>query len=243
MNINQFSDVLQADFLFSFEEEEKQILICTPEKLSYVLHHQTDFLDSIDLFVFDEGHMFDDGGRGATYELLVTHIRENIREDQQFVLLSAVLPNADQIQEWLFAGGGVLASNPQITSTPKSIGFSSSKSDIYFYSDNSQKEDFYIPRVLQIIPLGKLKGERSIRYFPNFNLPSASVDVALYNTIKLCHNGGVAIYMGRQSLPSTSKEGRSVAPRLSPKCATASLAAQIPVTIAPALVKMLLSPS
>lgn len=204
VNINQFSDVLQADFLFSFEEEEKQILICTPEKLSYVLHHQTDFLDSIDLFVFDEGHMFDDGGRGATYELLVTHIRENIREDQQFVLLSAVLPNADQIQEWLFAGGGVLASNPQITSTPKSIGFSSSKSDIYFYSDNSQKEDFYIPRVLQIIPLGKLKGERSIRYFPNFNLPSASVDVALYNTIKLCHNGGVAIYMGRQSSIKTA---------------------------------------
>ena len=203
-NINQFSDVLQADFIFSFEEGKRQILICTPEKLSYVLHHQTDFLDFIDLFVFDEGHMFDDGGRGATYELLVTHIRENIRENQQFVLLSAVLPNAVQIQEWLFIGGGVLASNPQITSTPKSIGFSSSKSDIHFYSNNSRKEDFYIPRVLKIIPLDKLKGERSIRYFPNFNLPSASVDVALYNAIKLCHNGGVAIYMGKQSSIKTA---------------------------------------
>ena len=203
-HINQFSDVLQTDFLFSFEEAEKQILICTPEKLSYVLHHQTDFLDSIDLFVFDEGHMFDDGGRGATYELLVTLIRENMREDQQFVLLSAVLPNAVQIQEWLFTGGGVLASNPQITSTPKSIGFSSSKSDIHFYSNNSRKEDFYIPRVLQIIPLDKLKGERSIRYFPSFTLPNASVDVALYNAIKLCHNGGVAIYMGKQSLIKTA---------------------------------------
>ena len=202
--INQFSDILQVDFIFSFEEEEKQILICTPEKLSYVLHHQTDFLEFIDLFVFDEGHMFDDGGRGATYELLVTHIRENIREDQQFVLLSAVLPNAVQIQEWLFSDGGVLASNPQITSTPKAIGFSSSKSDIHFYSNNSRKEDFYIPRVLQTIPLGKLKGERSIRYFPNFNLPSASVDVALYNAIKLCHNGGVAIYMGKQSSIKTA---------------------------------------
>lgn len=203
-NINQFSDVLQTDFIFSFEEDEKQILICTPEKLNYVLHHQTDFLDSIDLFVFDEGHMFDDGGRGATYELLVTHIRENIGEDQQFVLLSAVLPNAVQIQEWLFTDGGVLASNPQITSTPKSIGFSSSKSDIHFYSNSSRKEDFYIPRVLQIIPLDKLKGERSIRYFPNFSLPSASVDVALYNAIKLCHNGGVAIYMGKQSSIKTA---------------------------------------
>lgn len=62
--INQFSDVLQNDFLNIFEEaNKKQILICTPEKLSYVLHHDPFFLNVIDLFVFDEGHMFDDGGR------------------------------------------------------------------------------------------------------------------------------------------------------------------------------------
>ncbi len=203
-HINQFSDVLQTDFLFSFEEEEKRILICTPEKLSYVLHHQTDFLDFIDLFVFDEGHMFDDGGRGATYELLVTHIRENIREDQQFVLLSAVLPNAVQIQKWLFSEGGVLALDPRIISTPKSIGFSSSTSDIHFYSNNTSKEDFFIPRVLQLVQLDKLKKEVKPRYFPDFRLPSVSVDVALYNAIKLCHNGGVAIYMGRQSSIKTA---------------------------------------
>ena len=203
-NINQFSDVLQTDFLFSFEEEEKQILVCTPEKLSYVLHHQTDFLDSIDLFVFDEGHMFDDGGRGATYELLVTHIRENIREDQQFVLLSAVLSNAFQIQEWLFPEGGVLAADPKIVSTPKSIGFSSSTSDIHFYSNNTSKEDFFIPRVLQLVQLDKLKGEIKPRYFPDFRLPSVTIDVAVYNAIKLCHNGGVAIYMGKQSSIKTA---------------------------------------
>ena len=47
--------------------------------------------------MFDEGHMFDDGGRGATYELLVTHIRQNITSEQQLVLLSAVLPNSGDI--------------------------------------------------------------------------------------------------------------------------------------------------
>ena len=42
--INQFSDVLQNDFLNIFEEaNKKQILICTPEKLSYVLHHDPFF--------------------------------------------------------------------------------------------------------------------------------------------------------------------------------------------------------
>ena len=51
--------------------------------------HDPFFLNVIDLYVFDEGHMFDDGGRGATYELLVTHIRRNITREQQLILLSA----------------------------------------------------------------------------------------------------------------------------------------------------------
>ena len=38
-----------------FEEaNKKQILICTLEKLSYMLHHDPFFLNVIDLFVFDE---------------------------------------------------------------------------------------------------------------------------------------------------------------------------------------------
>lgn len=99
VTINQFSDVLQNDFWNLFSEDiKRQILICTPEKLSYVLHHDPFFLSAIDLFVFDEGHMFDDGGRGATYELLVTHIRQNITSEEQLVLLSAVLPHSSNLQ-------------------------------------------------------------------------------------------------------------------------------------------------
>ena len=99
VTINQFSDVLQNDFWNLFSEDiKRQILICTPEKLSYVLHHDPFFLSAIDLFVFDEGHMFDDGGRGAIYELLVTHIRQNITSEQQLVLLSAVLPHSSNLQ-------------------------------------------------------------------------------------------------------------------------------------------------
>lgn len=194
--VNQFSDVLQNDFITFFESHsEKQILVCTPEKLSYIVHHQPDILDSIDLFIFDEGHMFDDGGRGVIYELLVTHIRNELTENQQVVLLSAVLPNSNEIKEWLFSENGVLASNPNILSTPKSIGFASSNKDIHFYSDDPQNEDFYIPRVLHVCELMKRPKERLVRYFPELN---SSIDIAIYNAIKLCHNGGVAIYLGQQ---------------------------------------------
>ena len=68
VTINQFSDVLQNDFWNLFSEDiKRQIIICTPEKLNYVLHHDPFFLNAIDLFVFDEGHMFDECGRGTNY--------------------------------------------------------------------------------------------------------------------------------------------------------------------------------
>lgn len=196
VTINQFSDVLQNDFWNLFSEDiKRQILICTPEKLSYVLHHDPFFLSAIDLFVFDEGHMFDDGGRGATYELLVTHIRQNITSEQQLVLLSAVLPNSGDIAQWLFEDRGCLAIDDSIASTPKSIGFSSTQRDIHFFSDDKSNEDYYIPRILRVEQLKKLPRERSNKYFPDLSL---STDVAIYNAIKLCHNGGVAIYLGQQ---------------------------------------------
>lgn len=194
--VNLFSDVLQKDFddLILYKQE-KQIFICTPEKLSYILHHDPDFLKLIDLFIFDEGHMFDEGSRGVIYELLVAYIRKNKVDNQQLILISAVLANSEEIKKWLFGDKGVLATSDKIISTPKSIGFSSSQKDIHFYSNNKNEEDFFIPRILKIQQLNKLPKERKNRYFPELN---SANDIAIYNAIKLCHNGGVAIYISKQ---------------------------------------------
>lgn len=129
------------------------------------------------------------------HELLVTHIRQNITSEQQLVLLSAVLPNSGDIAQWLFEDRGCLATDDSIVSTPKSIGFSSTQRDIHFFSDDKSNEDYYIPRILRVEQLKKLPRERSNKYFPDLSL---STDVAIYNAIKLCHNGGVAIYLGQQ---------------------------------------------
>lgn len=111
------------------------------------------------------------------------------------VLLSAVLPNSGDIAQWLFEDRGCLATDDSIVSTPKSIGFSSTQRDIHFFSDDKSNEDYYIPRILRVEQLKKLPRERSNKYFPDLSL---STDVAIYNAIKLCHNGGVAIYLGQQ---------------------------------------------
>ena len=194
VKINQFSDVLQDDITFFDDSSIKQIVICTPEKLSYIMHHQKEIINIIDLFVFDEAHMFDDGERGAIYELLMTHIRNCIDENQQLVLMSAVLPNAEDIKMWLFNENGVLATNPEILSTPKSIGFVSSSSDVFYFSEDSSNYDYYIPRIIKPEKLKKNLREIKDRLFPE----NTSVDIAIYNALKLCKNGGVAVYVGRQ---------------------------------------------
>lgn len=109
----------------------------------------------IGLYIFDEGHMFDDGSRGAIYELLISEIQEYISGERQIVLLSAVLSNAEQIQEWLLGGTGVLASDSKIKSTPKTVGFVSQTKDIHYYSDDATQEDFYIPRSIEVVALQK----------------------------------------------------------------------------------------
>lgn len=103
------------------------------------------------MYIFDEGHMFDDGSRGAIYELLISEIRSHISGKEQIILLSAVLSNAEQIQKWLLGEAGVLASDSKIKATPKTIGFASQTKDIHYYSDDSAQEDFYVPRSIEVI--------------------------------------------------------------------------------------------
>ena len=128
------------------------------------------------LQVDSEGNLIEDDN--------ITHIRQNITSEQQLVLLSAVLPNSGDIAQWLFEDRGCLATDDRIVSTPKSIGFSSTQRDIHFFSDDKSNEDYYIPRILRVEQLKKLPRERSNKYFPDL---SSSIDVAIYNAIKLCH--------------------------------------------------------
>ena len=194
--INQISDVLQDDYESKIAVNDKKIIICTPEKLSYIIHHQNDYLDSIDLFVFDEGHMFDDRTRGAAYELLITYVKQHLSYNQQCVLLSAVLPNAQQIKEWIFADNGVLATDSNIRTTPKSIGFTSANRDVVFFADSTDQEDYYIPRVLKPVQIKRKKHEGK-KVFPDLR---EKYDVAIYYALKLSLNGGIAIYLNQQRL-------------------------------------------
>lgn len=194
VSINQFSDILEEDFLnILLGKAEKQILICTPEKLQYIFHHDKEYLSALDLYIFDESHMFDDRSRGALYELLITDIKMALNEKQQLILMSAVLPNANDIVKWLFGENGRLAYDKNIKTTPKAIGFADKNRQVHYYSVNILDEDFFVPYTYKTQKLNLLGKERKERFFPE-----SSKDIALYYTNILCENGGVAIYFNQR---------------------------------------------
>ncbi len=192
VDINQFSDVLEDDLSkYETNENNVHISICTPEKLNYIIHHDTEFCDKINLFILDEAHMFDNGVRGVNYEFLVSTIRQQIKESQQLVLLSAVIKNTDEVKQWLFGENGIIVADENIISTPKSVGFYNSN-EIAYYSGDPLEYDFFVPRTITTQPLQRLGKERKIRVFPQ---KDNARDIALYYGILLSKNGGVAIYV------------------------------------------------
>lgn len=192
--INQFTDTAQEDFNLELLINTKYIFICTPEKFSYILRHEPEFIEAIRLFIFDEAHLFDDDTRGAQYELLVSEIARSRRKDSQMVLFSAVLSNANQIGDWLFHSNDATINYSLVKSTEKTIGFLSSDYTLHYYEkDEMSKESFYVPKSIKTVQLKLRPKEHKERVFPEKN----PQDLAIYYAVNLCKQNGAAIFAGQ----------------------------------------------
>lgn len=190
VSVNSVSDVLQEDDFFF--EDNNNILVLTPEKLEYIIFHNSDVLDNIDLFVFDEGHMIDDDHRGASFELLLTHIKNNAHY-KQMIFISAVIPNGNQIGEWLFKGHSYQSlSHKDIPSTSKHIAVLGERDDLDFYKlTDFSTRDYYVQNSIKPRNIPTKTGRPSVK-----NFPEKRIDLALYYADLLIPNGSLAVYFG-----------------------------------------------
>ena len=197
--VDELSDALQTDFKIAELLGHQQILVVTPEKLLYVLRHAPELAAHIGLLVFDEGHQFDSGTRGITYELLLTSLRSMIPEGTQKVLISAVISNAEAVGEWLNGEPNVVEGTTLIP-TFRSVGFASWLDQLgrieYVDSRDAEQSEFFVPRVIERFNLGRRGREQKDRHFPERDDGQA---IALYLGIKLAPNGSIAIFCGKKS--------------------------------------------
>lgn len=79
--------------------ENYEIIFLTFEKLDSLIRHKAQWLYSVGLIVVDELHNLDTD-RGAVLEITIVELKQ-ILKDLQIIGLSATIPNAKQLTEWL----------------------------------------------------------------------------------------------------------------------------------------------
>lgn len=208
IKVNEISDALQIDFLEQIAEffgteipNIQSVLILTPEKLLYMLRQVPALINDIGIVVYDEGHQFDSGSRGITYELLLAEIKSLLPEKAQTILVSAVIRNAEAVGSWLIGEDVKVVDGVGLLPTARSIAFASwleTRGQLFFFeSDNYTRYDYFVPRVIEQEKLERFPKEKVDRYFPEKDDDSWK-DIAIYLGIRLSPNGAVAIFSGRK---------------------------------------------
>jgi len=78
------------------------LIVCTAEKLDSLIRHHAPWLNNVATVIADEIHLMNDPGRGPTLEILITMLRELLK-DVQVIALSATIGNPEELSEWLDA--------------------------------------------------------------------------------------------------------------------------------------------
>lgn len=85
--------------------ENSRIIIATPEKAKAIVRSDETFASKIKLVILDEGHLLGNDDRLIRNEVFFEELRYHVEENNgKFLILSAVLPNAKDIAEWLTGG-------------------------------------------------------------------------------------------------------------------------------------------
>jgi len=210
--INELADTPQVDdrdldflrFLmgdkFRDPKTRMTVMVSTPEKMVYLLRHKPELAEKIGLLIFDEGHQFDTGLRGVTYELLVGALRSAVLEDTQTVLISAVMGNAKSIGEWLYGEKGIEIQGTHCLPTVRSVAFASWEGEHgqlnYVDSESVAERDFVVPKIISHINVGRNKNEKVDRFFPDKKDPPT---VPAYLGLKFSQLGPVAVFCGTKT--------------------------------------------
>ena len=196
--ISEIFDLPEIPQDFSiFNDGKKRVFILTPEKLLFLLRNHQSFINEIGLCIFDEAHLFDDPSRGTNFELLLSTVKQIFPKEIQKILISAVIPDSEAINQW-FNEDGVIVSNNSIKTTEKRVAFSDlkgSNEQLYFIDPITFEEEFFVPRTVSVTELEQVGKERKQKVFPE--LTDAN-DLSIYYGTKLINNGGVGIFCGRK---------------------------------------------
>lgn len=78
------------------------LIVTVSEKLDSLIRHHTPWLIGVSTIIIDEIHLLNDAGRGPTLEILITILRQLLK-NVQLIALSATIGNPEELASWLNA--------------------------------------------------------------------------------------------------------------------------------------------
>ena len=165
-----------------------QIIIATPEKAKALIRAGTGVETALKLIVIDEGHLLGGEYRYVRNEAFYTHLKDFAQNHEiRILLLSAVLPNAQELAKWICNDETNVAKSDWKPSLER-LGFllwDGSVVDLEWKSEGSP----FNPKFVQQTPLGY--GRRKKPFPCNKNEAIAAT------AVRLSENGCVMIYSAR----------------------------------------------
>lgn len=173
--------------------DEASLIIATPEKAKAIIRGNADFVGQLSLVIIDEGHLLGESQRLISNEIFHEELRLYMEENGgRFLLLSAVLPNAEDLCNWLTgAADQVYKENWRPSNERLGIlEWDDRAVHLNWESQDDERPSFnYNFIVKEELPWKKR--QRKPRYFPDDK--NEAVALTAY---RLCNFGPVLIFVG-----------------------------------------------
>jgi replicative superfamily II helicase len=199
---------LYGGSLFSKLDEkiinESSVIVATPEKAKALLRSSKEILSCIKLVIVDEGHLFGANKRLIVNEMFYEELKYHVGiNGGRFLLLSAVLPNAEDLSEWL-TGSSNNVYKENWRPSDERIGimeWNGISVNLNWKSSDTERNSFN-PNFIVRQELPKKLRQRATHYFPESK--NQAIAATAY---KLRNFGPVLIFVGRkESVFTIAKE-------------------------------------
>jgi replicative superfamily II helicase len=173
--------------------EESDVIIATPEKAKAIIRGNREIGNQIKLIIIDEGHLL-----GANKRLIVNEIfYEELRffaeiNGGRFLVLSAVLPNAEDLSQWLTKSTETIYKDTWRPSDERLgiLDWNGNQVNLNWMNNDEERPSFNNKFILsEQQPLKP--GQRKIRFFP-----SSKNEAVASTTYKLRSFGTALIFVG-----------------------------------------------
>lgn len=176
--------------------EDSNVIIATPEKAKAMLRGNNDLMEQIKLIVIDEGHLLGANKRLIVNEMFYEELRFFTEKNNgRFLLLSAVLPNSEELAQWLTGSPEAVYKNKWRPSDERlgMLEWNGERVSLNWESKDEERPSFNNRFIVkEALPLSGR--QRVIKY-----LPGNKNEAVAATAYKLRTFGPVLIFVGRKN--------------------------------------------